>query len=375
MRNSFWASVLLAGPAVVKATSWTIAQNSSGPNFFDAWNFYAGIDANTTGNVLYQSKADAEAQGLAVVNSAGNAIIKVDNTTTGMSPTYGRASVKMLSENSISENSLVIMDAVHMPFGCSVWPAFWTQGVIWPDDGEIDIVENVNLATANQYALHTLDGCTHQTATTGESGQLVFTDCFNATNGDEGCIVKESKPNSYGAGFAQNGGGVYALLWNATGIMTWFFPRGTIPADVPTGSPNPDGWGEPSALYLDSSCPTSKYFGPQTIIFDITLCGNFAGAADVFNPSCTGLCTDLIATPTNFNDAYFEVAYVRTFTSGTSSSNSSPSQSGSSSNPANTKSAAYKRFPSTTDSLPIWAAAGVTLLALVTGYQTVTWMA
>jgi hypothetical protein len=67
----------------------------------------------------YQSKADAQAQGLAVVNSAGNAIIKVDNTTVGNSPTFGRPSVKMLSSNSISENSLLIMDAVHMPFGVS----------------------------------------------------------------------------------------------------------------------------------------------------------------------------------------------------------------------------------------------------------------
>jgi hypothetical protein len=34
MRNSFWASVLLVGPAVVKASSWTIAQNSSGSNLY-----------------------------------------------------------------------------------------------------------------------------------------------------------------------------------------------------------------------------------------------------------------------------------------------------------------------------------------------------
>lgn len=47
---------------------------------------------------------------------------------------------------------------------------------------------------------------------------------------------------------------------------------------------------------------------------DTTICGNFAGAADIFNPSCTGTCTDLVANPANYNDAYFEVAYVRVFT-------------------------------------------------------------
>ena len=47
---------------------------------------------------------------------------------------------------------------------------------------------------------------------------------------------------------------------------------------------------------------------------DTTICGNFAGAADIFNPSCSGLCTDLVQNPANYNDAYFEVSYVRVFT-------------------------------------------------------------
>lgn len=72
------------------------------------------------GNVLYQTKAQATAEKLAYVNSAGNAIIKVDNTTSGVgNSTFGRPSVKILSQATVSQGSLLLMDATHMPYGCS----------------------------------------------------------------------------------------------------------------------------------------------------------------------------------------------------------------------------------------------------------------
>ena len=152
---------------------------------------------------------------------------------------------------------------------CSVWPAYWTQGIVWPDDGEIDIVENVNLASSNSYALHTLNGCRHQDVSPQfpELGQLHNPDCFNQTNGNEGCLVQETKDNSYGAGFRSAGGGVYALLWDTDGMKIWFFTRSQIPSDMASSSPNPSGWGTPSAFYSSTACDFNKFFGPQTIIF------------------------------------------------------------------------------------------------------------
>lgn len=76
------------------------------------------MDTNTTGNVLFQSRDQASSEKLAFVNGAGNAIIKVDNTTNGANdPTFGRPSVKILSTAPVSEGSLVVMDALHVPFG------------------------------------------------------------------------------------------------------------------------------------------------------------------------------------------------------------------------------------------------------------------
>jgi hypothetical protein len=52
------------------------------------------------------------------------------------------------------------MDAVHMPVGCGVWPAWWQNGPNWPVGGEIDILEGVNDFALNQVSLHTDNGCT-----------------------------------------------------------------------------------------------------------------------------------------------------------------------------------------------------------------------
>jgi len=205
-----------------------------------------------------------------------------------------------------------------MPFGCSVWPAFWSKGPNWPDGGEIDIVEQVNLAPNNYHALHTTDGCMHpdNASSVGlETGNLVSVDCYNATNNDQGCVVADPSTNSYGAPFANNGGGVFATLWTDDGISIWFFERGSIPADVPTDSPDPSGWGTPTAFYPSSTCDMQTYFTPQNLIIDIDICGSYA--IPEFNATCSGNCLDLVADPSNYDDAYFELSYVRVFTNGT----------------------------------------------------------
>lgn len=171
------------------------------------------------------------------------------------------------------------------------------------------------METQNEISLHTLDGCTHPDNASSpsiETGSLVSTDCFNQTNGNQGCIV-EVPGASYGQSFSSSGGGVYALNWNTTGLFMWFFPRASIPSDLPTANPNPDGWGLPVAAYPTSSCDTSKFIQPQTLIIDITVCGNFAGAADVFGATCSGTCTDLVGDPSNYKDAYFEISYIHVF--------------------------------------------------------------
>jgi len=372
MFSSLFTAAIFSLPLAAHAATYKIAQNHSGANFFDGWVFTEGIDATTVGNVLYQPQAAALQQQLAYVNNQGHAIIKVDNTTVGQGDTYGRASVKINSTASFGKGSLVIMDAWHMPYGCSVWPAYWSQGSPadeWPRFGEIDIVENVNQATVNQMALHTTQGCTLAQGTQ-VTGKIVSHDCFNGTNGNQGCIVQGASDATYGAGFAAAGGGVYALEWSSegNGIRIWFFQRGSIPADVSGDSPNPSGWGTPTAAWPESGCNSSQFFGPQTLILDITLCGNFAGAPAIFQATCSGVCTDLIKTPSNYNNAYFDISYVRIFSDGTSGSNSGATLTGTSSNPSATSGSGSSGSNGAITTLAALSLGGAALVATMAGF-------
>jgi hypothetical protein len=71
-----------------------------------------------------------------IVTNPSNVYMGVD--TTGYYPLGGpgRPSVRLISNN-IYTHGLFILDLSHMPFGCGTWPAYWTLGPNWPNNGEI----------------------------------------------------------------------------------------------------------------------------------------------------------------------------------------------------------------------------------------------
>ena len=80
---------------------------------------------NTTGKVFYQSRAFAEANGIAFINQAGNAVFGADNVTSGIgNSTFLRNSIRLESVEQMFPGNLLLMDAVHMPFGVRVSYAF-----------------------------------------------------------------------------------------------------------------------------------------------------------------------------------------------------------------------------------------------------------
>jgi hypothetical protein len=69
----------------------------------------------------------------------------------------------------------------------------------------------------SQTSLHTEPGCTVVNAV--QTSTLVnSTDCSFKTNSNEGCVVEDPDPNSYGAAFAAAGGGVFVTEFAETGV-------------------------------------------------------------------------------------------------------------------------------------------------------------
>ncbi|KAJ3733574.1 concanavalin A-like lectin/glucanase domain-containing protein [Lentinula guzmanii] len=345
-KNLGFALFALASSLVsTEAVTYTLSQDLSGDKFFDGFKFNeSAIDFNNFGNVHFLSQSAAQAANLSYVDSNGRVILRVDNTTNGAGDTtFGRNTVYLESTQLMNIGSLMIFDANHIPFGCSVWPSLFTQGQVWPQQGEIDVIEQVNLATDNRYSLHVgVDNCNQPTSVASNQTGTISTaegDISNCTvtpttgQNTVGCVTTETKSNSFGSSFSSQGGGVYAMLWDTDGIAMWYFARGSVPSDIGTSnSPDPTTWGEASAWYPASGCNPSTAFGPQIITLYTDICGAFAGEDSVFSQTCSSVapnCTSLVADPTNYDDAYWEINYLRVYTNGQSNSSSTSSTSAS----------------------------------------------
>lgn len=313
-------ALLAAYPFAVNGASYQLAKEYSGDSFFSEWSYYDHYDNLTQGDTIWVSAQNATNMRLTYVNDIGNAIIKVDNTSF-VPDQQKRDSVRITTLDWFPVGSVYVIDALHIPFGCSVWPGFFTTGANWPGGGEIDIIEGVNRMTQNQMSLHTCSGCTQPT-TANQTGKTNTTSCFAD---DGGCTVLDSTADSYGPAFVSAGGGAWAAQLDTSGVNIWFWSRADIPQSVSNASGTIDtsSWGTPSASF--TTCDISNYFGPQQVVFDITFCGQEAGVPSIYAATCGGglnvdantcYMTNVINNGTSdYANAYFEISYVKVFTS------------------------------------------------------------
>jgi hypothetical protein len=305
-------------------------------DFFAAFNFET-FDDPTHGYVDYVNQDTARSMGLIKYENE-KVYIGVDSTNIVQWGERGRKSIRLSSKLVLNGNNLVVIDLEHMPTtagnaglpkGCSVWPAFWTCGSDWPNNGEIDVIEYVNTDSKIATTLHTGDGCDQ-----ASEDISTFTGKWSDNNGspndncyiyapnqysNTGCSIV-GQDNSVGAAFNNNGvgGGVYALEWDTESqIRAFYFPRNLIPSDLLNGTPNPDSWGKPYARFeIGKDFCTSDHFHGHNIIFDNTFCGDWAGA--VFGNSCgwNVSCESFVQNnPSEFVDSYWLINYVSVYNS------------------------------------------------------------
>jgi len=305
----FLISATLANNALA---GYILEDDYMSAGFFDQFSFWDGEDP-THGFVKYQDKSSAESLGL-ISSGEGNIRMSVDSTNEAPD---GRPSVRITS-NKVYNYGLIVADIEHMPGGiCGTWPAFWTLGPDWPNGGEIDIFEGVNDQGANLGTLHTGPGCSISD-NGGFSGNLTHSTCASSGDENTGCQIASDDSNSYGAGFNNNGGGVYATEWTSSCINMWFFPRGSVPSDVLGNSPDPSTWGPPSAKF-EGECDMSKSFVDQQIVFDTTFCGDWAGKT-WSTSSCSqkaDTCDAYVqSNPEAFAEAYWSINALKVYKEG-----------------------------------------------------------
>ncbi|KAK0434567.1 glycoside hydrolase family 16 protein [Armillaria borealis] len=292
-------SIVTANP------TFRLAEVLRGNDFFDSF-IWETFDDPTHGRVNYVDKDTAKANNL----SYGNALFSY--------AARGRDSIRISSRTSHCQ-SLMILDVQHMPVGCGTWPAFWTvsEDGPWPNGGEIDIIEGVNMNCDNLSSLHTTGNCT-MPDTRNQKGNTVSSNCDATVNNNQGCGTAFTQPNSYGTAFNQNSGGYYAMTKDdINGVKVWFWPRScsSIPSEV-LQPPQfdqicTDNWGTPDASFPVDQCGYDAHFGNGHItVFDITFCGDWAGSAFATSDcsqSC-GSCQQFVDnSPYAFSEAYWEI--------------------------------------------------------------------
>ncbi|GJE89028.1 glycoside hydrolase family 16 protein [Phanerochaete sordida] len=309
---------LLCFTSAALAANLNLVKEYSGSGFFDEWDYYGHWDDLTNGNVIFVNKTDSTS--LTYVTPSGQAIVAIDNTTF-VPANNPRNAVSISSQDYFEIGTVFVIDVARLPWGCSVWPAIWTRGNgDWPATGEIDIIEGVNRMTFNQMALHTSPGCSAATGTDQTGSPSANTDCSPLS----GCTVKENKPNSFGDDFNNNGGGVWAMQFDVSGIFIWFWQRSEIPSSI-TGASSTTGldisaWGPPSAAWPSGpSCNISEHVSAQQLVIDITLCGDWAGLNTTYAQTCDNstynacYLTNVQYQGTYTDDAYFAINYIRAF--------------------------------------------------------------
>lgn len=353
-----FAQACLGRPAVAAAAStacyhsdikYSLDWAAQGESFFRDWTFVTEDPVH--GAHQYTTREEALKQGVISASAAG-AQLRVGPIRP---PSYDGEASKRYSVNVHTNQAwdphkgfLTVMKYKHLPNGCGLWPGFWTMNSnkVWPDGGELDILEYANEGPTS-VAVHTAGSqCKLLRARVEECkprGSVVvgndMWDCetnYYVTDGHVkmGCIPPQKR--STGAQLSRRPG-ILAAEWTDTHVTAFYIPEAEIPQDLKDEKPDPSSWGKwvIASFYFESPCTA---VGDQELILNIQLCGDLPGPGWATKSSCAattgyhpaGLrcvagvsepkdcCTQFITSPRQEaqlrQNAYFDIDYIKVFT-------------------------------------------------------------
>jgi len=272
---------------------YQLVHEAKGNNFFDDMVFANG-PAQTNGAAHYLDKGSAFDEGI-IETTETNAYMRVGEPfDTSDGPR--RHSVHV-STNRRYKHFLAAMRYQHVPFGLGVWPAFWTNGAApWPQNGELDILEYASHA-GQKVSVHTGDSnhCKLSPQLVQQCGEMFDSngmgfDCYtNYGQNRLGCA-----PTTYAGQrepeYWSSNPGAMVVEWTDRFMKVFYFEEAAIPADLDSETPQPDTWDEKWVIAYfpfagsneqnPGSCPNpADVLGPQEIIMNIELCGDWAGGS------------------------------------------------------------------------------------------------
>jgi hypothetical protein len=134
------------------------------------------------------------------------------------------------------------------------------QGETSQTYSEIDILENVNLQTANTHSLYTSEQCTINVVK-GDLSPEKTTNCHWTADGpsSQGCSFN-AEEGTFNQPF-NNQYKVIVLQVEAERIRIWHFKKNEVPADLNSAHPNPDAWTKAPTMHITpKNCDFNKAF-------------------------------------------------------------------------------------------------------------------
>ena len=261
-------------PEPAPSSQYKLKWSAQGERFFDQFQFL--WEDHNHGSAQYLLEEDAAQEG--VVEATRNyAIIRAGRRSDKYK--YKRMTARMESKPAW-KYFLTLIKFSHVPYGCGVWPALFTlaPNVPWPNGGELDILEFVNMDVSKS-SFHTGGECTLNAAKVNEYGPMpdrnkMDYDCVTDYPDRLGCA-----PNKWmksGTDWAHSPG-ILATQWTESFLKIFYIPEHEIPEDI-TESPSPDKtWDDRWLFSYYPFTGTKCIMDEQKLMMQINFCGDWAG--------------------------------------------------------------------------------------------------